>query len=793
MISTGLIALAQEDSLPLRQVILSDSLQTRFLAPSLLHTLDNLADGIFVHNDAHSQYAEIEDPFISIRNGSFRWTRWHLNGHRISQVLSPGVPLFRINMYNTNLAIDADRLTISVDRTRKTRHLSVKYDEGSMGSWLAGSDEIVNFIYGHESARQTARQTFDVRRRLRHQLEIEATLFNTIENQGWTHSINFFSGNRHLTHFDFEGLNGTYPEAYTSMSALGHSPGKAWNYAVGYKFRDRYLSEYGNGRAETTTLDDGHLALWRSFHGPITGSTGFNFHHRKLSPNQPNFSRNIIDQDGEGFEPWVPDHRAISISHHLSLVKTSTSQKMKLSWESYNSLTRFDPRTQESVHAVFQQTNANDFTPLYVRAMVSERFTSALLENELSGSYQTDLSSQWTIQGNLGLAFDGMVTGNERSKISLQPTFQLSLRGQFDKSSLQFSFSRQRVPYTYDIIQFLSPDYQDTQLYFWTDQNANQSFETEERGEPFVRSGGLIHRLGSGLKQPVIYSLTLPYRLNLSPSWKIGLTGDFQSFRNTWTVEFEQPIDQLGTFQSVNGQDLFHFSPGAQTTYEVVPFRSDLALSATGNSSFLFKHPFGAGLTLHTQHRSEKWWMHFAFRAYMAVGFGPLGNGAQVNQLHTLSESLATPNTYLKYYGRLDTDRSFVSQFALSYRPNTKWTGVLQIKYKDGQPFNFFETHIERMASGNQLAIWNEGIKGDNPFTGEFNSRNHGLWNIQLRLAHRLELPRGQLEFLLAGYNLLDLGMGIREYTFAPALRWERHVLDLELPRALSLAITYSW
>ncbi len=59
-----------------------------------------------MHNDAHSQYAEIEDPFISIRNGSFRWTKWYLDGHRISQVLSPGAPLLRINMFDTHLAID---------------------------------------------------------------------------------------------------------------------------------------------------------------------------------------------------------------------------------------------------------------------------------------------------------------------------------------------------------------------------------------------------------------------------------------------------------------------------------------------------------------------------------------------------------------------------------------------------------------------------------------------------------------------------------------------------------------
>lgn len=791
--SVALITKAQ-DSLSIHQFILPDSQQTGFLAPTLLHTLDNLADGVFVHNDGHSQFAEMEDPFISIRNASFRWTRWYIDDHRISQVLTPGSPLFRINMYNTDLAIDTDRLAIGVQRKPGPRHLSVKYDEGSMGNWLAGADEIVNFIYGHESARQTARQTFNERRRLRHQLEIDAALSAKKENQGWTHSINLLTGNRDLTGFDFEGLDGVYPEAYTSISSYGHSPEKSWNYAAGYKHRDQYLSEYGHGRGETATLDEGHLALWKSFKSGIHGSTGFNLHQRWLTPNQANFSRNVIDQDGEGFEPWVPDHRATSLSHHLNLMKASPSGKIQVSWESYNSVIRIKPLTQTSVHPVFQQTNASNYTPLYVRASVFEGFTSGLLENQLSGIYQTEISNQWIFHGELGLALDGMIIGKERSKISLQPTIQLALRGQFKKSSLRFAFTRQRVPYTFDIIQFLSPDYQRTQFFFWTDQNANQAFETEERGEAFLGSGGFVHNLGSGLKQPVIYSMTLPYRLDLSPSWQVGLTGDFQSFRNTWTVEFEQPLDELGYFQPGSGQDIFVFNPGARPTYKVVPLRTDRLEAATGNSSFLVRHPFGAGLTLHTQHRSEKWWMHFAFRAYMALGFGPLGNGAQVNQLQTLSENLANPNTYLKYYGRLDTDRSFVSQFALSYQPNPKWTGVLQIKYKDGQPFNFFETYIHPMGNGqHQLAIWNEGIKGDNPFTGEFNSRNHGLWNVQLRLAHRLELSRGQLEFLLAGYNLLDLGMGIREYTFAPALRWERHVLDLEVPRAVSLAVNYTW
>ncbi|MDH3649627.1 MAG: hypothetical protein OEQ53_08080 [Saprospiraceae bacterium] len=792
-------ALGQEDSLYSEsQIYRQRTVQDRYLAPSFLHSLDNLFDKVFVHNDAHSQFAEIEDPFVSIQGGSYRWNRWYLNDHRFTQVLTPGTPLQRISSHLFDVEVTAEQQSIRLDGLPQKSGIRFKYDNGFIGTWLPGADDIINFIYGHESARQTALQTFEHRRRIRNQLEVNASFSTPNKGRKMSQHINLLAGSRQHTSFDHAGLSGVFPETYIDLAAMGQLPFGNWNYALGWKNRSHYLSEYGFNSAESAELTDWHLSLYRKWTAPnhFSGSSGFNFQTKKISHNDEDFARNVVDQDGEGFESWYPTHSGTSLSHHFTLNKIFEALAgLSLTWESFNSLLWHRPLRPLSSHSVFHQTTEADFSSLYLYSFESKPFHSLLLENELRADYTcTSRNGRWIWMSQIGISLDGFRLEAGKSKISSQLTMQVGIRHRFPHARLSMTLRKGRVPYSYDVLQFLSSDYLSGEIFYWDDTNQDHLFDANERGERFGLTGGNVRKLGTGLRQPSIYSLTVPYLLAISNHWEFGLTGDFQSFRNTWSVEYEQDLDEIGSFHTISDLQIFRLDESSTPTFRVVPFRTDLAEMATGKTSFLFRHPFSSGVTMHLRHVSQKWWMYFSFRAYMAVGFGPLGNGAQVNQLHTLSENLANPNTYLHYYGRLDSDRSFISKFAISYQPNRKWTCVFQIKYKDGQPFNFFNTYLHQATDGQtQLSIWNEGVKGDNPFTGEFNSRTHGLWNVEFRVARRIKLAGGWLRLQISGYNLLDLGLAIREYTFAPAVVWERHALDLELPRALSLTASYDW
>ena len=67
------------------------------------------------------------------------------------------------------------------------------------------------------------------------------------------------------------------------------------------------------------------------------------------------FSRNIMDQDGEGFEPWYPDGRLHSVN-----LSVRYDQPL-LSWlsvhaEGYNSVLHFHPTTRTWSNALYRQS-----------------------------------------------------------------------------------------------------------------------------------------------------------------------------------------------------------------------------------------------------------------------------------------------------------------------------------------------------------------------------------------------------------------------------------------------------
>ena len=229
--------------------------------------------------------------------------------------------------------------------------------------------------------------------------------------------------------------------------------------------------------------------------------------------------------------------------------------------------------------------------------------------------------------------------------------------------------------------------------------------------------------------------------------------------------------------------------------YNVVPYKEQLMEQAAEQSlNYFFNNPFYGGATMKVFKETPRVYFSTSFSAYMASGFGPIGNGVLHNTPGMLSETSSNPNTYFDYLGRYDSDRAFIIRMLTSYKFKFPLTATFSMLWKDGQPFNLFETEVLNTPQGNQAAIWNNNIKGINPFTGQFGSRESAYFNFEFRLKYDLRIKEHLLRINFNTYNVFDLGTTLSNYAFSPgSVPEERFVLDVQIPRGYIISLDYSF
>jgi hypothetical protein len=353
------------------------------------------------------------------------------------------------------------------------------------------------------------------------------------------------------------------------------------------------------------------------------------------------------------------------------------------------------------------------------------------------------------------------------------------------------------VPFNFDQIRFLSDDYLSGTKYFWQDGNGNEQYEPEERGRVYHETGGGAHRMNkSSLRQPGIGYMDIDLNLRLG-NWYFGTIFQYRQFHNTWTVEYSEQPEDIGFYRDVTNfntaEEAYYLLPDQDFDFVVRGFNRELMeQGAEKELGFLWRDPYYFGTTINIQNETPRLFFNISFTAYMAVGWGPMGNGFMHNNLNVLSESLANPNTYVRYLGRLDSDRAYLVRGLASYKWTDRFSTSLRVKYKDGQPINLFDTRLnEDMSGNNQVAIWNNQIKGTNPFTGEFGQRESGFWNYDINLTYRADIGSRKMNFSMDIYNLLDVASTLNNYTFTPGNPGERFTMEVQIPRGFILTAEY--
>jgi len=798
---------AQETVDSTRANLYTENIPSRFFSDIYLHNtlehfIENLYDLAYNQIETTGDYSRVDPYRFSFTGYSYQWNRYYFRNHRFNDLFNPGASLYKPLLTNTDLEMNIINSSVRFSPVDNFQdHFKVQFNTGHFGGRIPGADEILKFILGHESAFKSTYIPIDRRKRTRAN---GSFLFQThfISKSGalpFTFLADF--GERRVTGFNFGGLNKEWKEGHLKLYTQGDLPIKAGklfdrtSYLAEFLSRENLNSEYYYDVSETAEFTQINVSLWGEKISKNQSSTGINFSSKEIKKNFPGFSRNFVDQDGEGLEPWYPSAKIneFSLAHRHTI--PLKDHRFDINIELFNGLLIHDPTEKQFSNSVYYEDVFTTYTPLYITEWESNKFTTGLLENTVGIKYSPDPVRKFRWQGDFDLTFDGILLDK---KSITKPNYQFDLQGEFrlhKRHVLKAQVGRRRIPFHFDQVRFISNDYLSGQQFFWRDLNNDRDYQSNEQLGLFKTTGGKYHHLSGNLRQPSINYFDLSWEWNIGKKWFFYVINQYRSFRNLWTSEFEKNLANLGTIVLSAGEEVFMFNGGEVVNYNVVPFKEELMEQAAETKlNFIFDNPFYAGSTMKLSKETKRSYFVTSFSAYMVTGFAPMGNGVLHNTPGILSESLANPNTYIDYLGRFDSDRAFIIRMLWGYKFNFPLRMAFQMLWKDGQPINLFEKAISRDFLGNQVAFWNENIKGINPFTGQFGSRESAYFNFEFRFKYEASLKDHPLNFNLNIYNIFDFGTTLSNFSFSPGPSpAHRFVLDVQLPRGVIIGVDYSF
>ena len=771
---------------------------------SLEHFIENYYDLAYYESETIGDFSRVDPYTFSFTGQSYQWNRYYLGDHRINDLYYPGSSIYKPYLYDKDVTLNMVKATVGFQRNEEYNDRVIfQWNNGYLGGRLPDADGIINFILDHPSSFQMAYVPIEERKRTTQNGHLFLTKTIDSKNGPLHQELSMNIGAREHTGFNYAGIDKTWVEDHIQLSLSGELPNISnrlfdkTNYLVGIDHRDNLFSEFYYDLSETAKYNRFVTSIYGSkTNEGSTYSLGLNYGHRKIEHNNLNFSRNLIDQDGEGYEPWYPDAKVNDLALAFKLSKPFKSNPhLSFNADTYNGLILHNPIQNQFSNTTYFQDTTNNFTPLQVIDWQSNDFTTGLLENTAGLTYKKNLGRKWSFSSTLDFTLDGILL-NDKSIV--RPNYQIDAQLTFlsgRKSRVKFQTGRSRIPFHFDQVRFLSNDYLSGQSFYWNDINGNQALDVGERNGQFSTTGGRYHHIGDNLKQPAMYYIDLEWDWKIGKNWSLYFIGQYRLFSSLWTVEYVQPVQNIGSFTTIDNRDIFFLNGGQQVDYRIVQFKKDLMeQGAQQDLSPLFQQPFYGGTSIKIVRETDRVFYAGSFTAYMVTGYGGQGNGVLHNTPGALTETLANPNNYFNFLGRYDSDRAFIIRTLMGFKFGRRWSLAFSILWKDGQPFNLNQAALSQSGNQNQLAIWDQNIKGINPFTGQFGTRESAYFNIEYRLKYETQLNDHPLVFNLNIYNALDLGTTLGGFIFSPTdIPGERFVLDVQIPRGMIFSVNYEF
>lgn len=768
----------------------------------LVYYLEAHDDNTIYQGNHSGQWSTPDQLLFSVNGNPFHQNRYYIDGIRLDNRFQPGSTLYVPNMEHHSLSIDTRSAALRFTHDDiDAEYLLVQGNFGGLGGVSPGTASIIHAFHraGWEGAYKPE-VTWANRQYIREAFTTDIAFRNrTAKGTRSLHHIYATYGKRFLPKYDADGLiddSPLYGSGYYKVQTDGHwtIKGNPLLNSAGYYFNVSGKGDYGSEHyynwQETARLTTVSATAYAKRHTPRTASSlALTLSLNNIKHDDISFERNVIDQDGESFEPWTPDGTTIEASLHYDYTR-NLLPGLKLYAECYESYLHFSPSTECFSNEVFCKLPdpiASHFPegefipvhheriPLYRWDWTTSSFGSALLENSAGARYERTIGRGLQLSTDLAFTLDGMLLGGGRSKLS--PNFKASAALRYAPSrafDASITLSHDRMRYTLYDINYFSRDYLNGKAY------------SAATGELFITSGGAYRDRQPGLGQTSYLSLEIPIHIRLGKQHRheIALIQTYRKYYNVWSTAFDVDASQYGHYDD----GIFFYNPGEK--HYTVGYMPD---GVMGNA-FFSRTPFYLSQLTRYTYRGSKFLFSASWQSILLGSTAALANGPMTNDVGALSEINANPNTSLvgendspyAAAGRADQDKGFVLRILASYNISRMLQVGINAKWTDGQPFTNYHTPLYTDANGNsQVAIVPARSRGTNPIDNNFGSRENAIFNIDLHARLCWRFKGHNMSLTMMCYNIYDFGNSINEYCFNDGLNDHRADMLLNIPRGI--------
>ena len=751
----------------------------------LIYYLEALSDHTIAETTTYGQWWIPERLAIAVEGLPSTANRYYIDGMRTDDRFQAGSSLYVPNMQQYNLCINThtSQLYFSLDSTSRD-YVQATYNTGQLGNGEPAWGTAAIFNITHRSPMESA-DTYKHITARRHltgagTLDAAYTIKDT-QGKGYRQHIYAAYGQRNITRENHQGLildNPLYQADYYKVQADGQLPictNSVFDY-LGYRMN---FSGREDGGSELL-YNYNEVYDHKNYSGMLYArgkhlTTGLNWSTNTVLHSNQEFSKNILDQDGESFDPWIADGNTHELSWAVNYDQSLTDW-LSVHVDAYNSMIHFNPKNQHFTNVVYMQSPIDEHAKdLYRYEWESNAYTGGLLENTFGLKAHYDMNEKLSLNAHLDITLDAILLRN-KSKVNgnIQAGINLDLHP-CKWFEMGVSLSHERMPYTIDQLRYFSDDYMNANVYY------------ARTDELYATTGGKYHHYKKGLLQTSYLGLDIPIHLHFGKH-EIVLQQSYKKFFNAWHTNYLGAPEDYGYYQDHNGVDVFYLNGGIQE-YEV-------GVAPVFGNNWLMNSPYYFSQLTRYTYTGRQVLVSVSWQSMQASGYCGLGNGFQTNNLGALSETTANPNTSNvidnqggehRGVGRYNLDKGYVCRFYLAYNICEWLQAGMTVKWTDGKPF----TDYMYYANNNQVSILPKESRGTNPTDGNFGKRHCAKYNIDLHIQGKWQVRDIPMRLNIECYNMWDFCHDLAEMSFVQDIPYaHRASMIMDIP--VGLLATYT-
>lgn len=789
----------------------SEFFRTWYHNNDLIHYLDNYNNFATVQQETTGDYALSNRMIFSLAGNSFEWNRFYLDGFRIDSRFFAGSTFYNLDLYRNSINVDYLNSNIRLESDKTMPNcIELTGNMGGLGGVMPGTKELINLF--HKASYERLYKLINFRSHMAGAGSARASVNLYREGTVYAQQLYFEYGKRNITGFDYNGITSLFDADNYKLQLMGQLPivsddlFDTANYLVLFQRRNDMNSEFYYNQNELARHDTYTASLFGKKNiGKLRYTMGLTWATNVVRLHNQEFSRNMIDQDGEAFEPWQPDGATTELSLAFACQRELTSW-LSLNFDSYNSMIYFNPRENYFRNTTYVEYPRPDdkaqypYTSLYLYDWTTKGYIGGLLENQLSLRAEKQLTKWLALDANIDFTLDAMLIDN-KSIVSPNWQAQMKLRANPCRwFAAELNMGNYRVAYNIGQMQYFSDDYLNANIYYWNDKNGDKAYQSGESGSLFATTGGKQHTTGGKYLQQMNYFVfDIPVYF-IFGRHHISFMQSYRKYYNMWSTRYKEDITTIGDMQANEtwGTDMFVTKGGASANYIVENGYQEGIMG----DNILNNTPYYASSIIKYRYQGPKVTFSLAWQSFQMCGVSAMGFGPLHNNVGVLSESMANPNTFnnvrnsespYRALGRLDQDRAYVAWMLLTYNINRYISFTLNGKFRDGQAFTAYKTHLVSESEGeNQLIMMPASTRGINTMDGHFGTRDDAFFNFDLSATGYIPFKDGsELMLQLTCYNIFDSATELTEYIMGEPIAEKRYAMSLCVPRGLMFTASY--